>query len=220
MPISIRARKGRSGTKWLSGDYARELHFATTIALTKTGVKVRDKVRDEARKVFTIRKRYTIRGIQIRGASVKDDRPVCVVYGGPEYLTIHAFGGRKRPRAGRQRIAVPTKQLRGSFSRPIPRSKTISRLARKRGTRPPFFIEFKRGAQSLVALVRRRPGNPPRRQRLDFLYVLPEVTRIQKVYEFFDVARRAALDAFPRELETQMQRSRRRLARNETRRIV
>lgn len=228
----LKVLREASGLLWLSRAIAKEMHWAETIALTKTARKAMKRVRQEVQDVFTIRRKFTIRGVQIKPAKVADKIPQATVFGGPSYLSYHALGIPKLPAPGRKSVGVPTKELRGAFSNPIPKAKRLPSLikkaiagqSKKRRRRRkgkakrkiPFFFQYTRGGTRFNALVINTAFPTPGR-KLNFLYVLPARVEIKETYSFHEIATKAVHDHFEKFYQIEVEKSIRRRKRRQKR---
>lgn len=127
----------------LAGD---QLPFITSVALNKTAIGSRDKVKANLPKRFTLRNSWTQRGIQA-GMSNKHSLQAAVF--APDYMQIQETGGEKRPTRSKL-LAAPAKPTR----RVIPKSKRPRAVLADRA----FIIDMGGGDAGVFIRYGRRRG--------------------------------------------------------------
>ena len=89
--------------KTLDAVQRKQVPFALAVALTQTANSARDRIKRELPQHFTLRNKWTERGIRSERATKRDLRSF--VYSANEYTVKHETGGIKRPRG--RFIALP-----------------------------------------------------------------------------------------------------------------
>lgn len=181
---------------------AKQLPFATAVALTKTALDVRDELRQDANREFTLRNRFSERGININRANKRDwPRPFAEI--GVErnrsYLIDHITGNRSRKAAGGKRVAIPdtegtwprkTAAVKLTATGKVPKSKQVSRLKQAK-RRAPFIVRSRKGNDLLVRRMTRE------RDSLEVLYAFRKSVKIDRRWRYADVAAAEARAKYP-----------------------
>lgn len=161
--------------KALEGASRNQFPFAISKALNVTARGVQHVIRRELPEIFTLRRQWVVRGIQMRAATKRD--LTARVGSVDAFLGIHTTGGTKRGKSA----SVPGPGVRPTFPTLVRRSKFPSRLRAKGGKRKPFFTTFKSGRKVLA----RRVGRA--RLPLKVLWHFPSKVQVEARFDFDDL---------------------------------
>lgn len=169
----------------------REIPFAMSVALNRTAVRIRDRVRAELPRRYTIRKPGVLRGWQVRASSKRQWPRLRAVVGSRDYFwTLHATGGIKRPARGS--VAIPTRAVRRTKRGAIGKAQRPGALIAKGRAR----VDQDAGAIRATKTTKRRP--------LSLLYLLRRQVRIPKTLPLEEIAREEVARRLPREFRRAM----------------
>ncbi len=179
-------------TPWMKTVVSKQIPFATARALTWTAKDAQKETRREIRRSFTLRNKWTERGIRIVPAS-KNKLESKVVFD-RYYMVLHEGGGEKVP--GRSSfLAVPSRKVRRTKTARIAKSERPSALMRKKNT----FINTLRKTGEPAILQREGKRSRPIRvmyilvpkanitDRLEFIKTTIDTAR-QRLSRNFDVS--------------------------------
>lgn len=181
----------------LSETARKQVPFASALALTTTAAEAMKAVRDEAEDTFTLRNRYTLRGIQTNRAEKRDwpnQKAEVGIEKGRDYLIDHALGGKRRGHITHGRaIPVNVRRLKsGKISKP----QRPGRLLAKKGRKQPFVIQGKhtRNGRDLIAV-----RTTARRYPVKILYAFQKGVNIRKEFMFEQEAEKRVGKVYNRE---------------------
>lgn len=173
--------------RWLDHEIARQIPFATALALTRVAKIAQGVVRAELPLHFKIRTPFVAKGIRIRRAT--KSRLFAEVGSKDRFMKAQALGGVKTSQEG-SHVAVPV------GARTTPDSVT------RKGKWPTRMLTKKRHfvapLPSGVDGIWRRKG-PKRRPRLILQYVLVKQAKIKARWPLFDTVERVVASAWERE---------------------
>jgi len=128
----------------------KQLRFAAVIALTRTAIDGQKAVREQQEKLFTLRNKWTQRGVRITPATKQ--KVESEVYLADWYIAQFEEGGsRKKPKGESFQIPAFIREVAGiSEKKLIPKSKKVSVLSTKKfkGKRT-FIAQMKKGKRGL-----------------------------------------------------------------------
>lgn len=173
--------------RWLDREIARQIPFATALALTRVAKIAQGVVRNELPRHFTIRTTFVAKGIRIRSAT--KSRLFAEVGSKDRFMKAQALGGTKTAQEG-SHVAVPV------GARTTPKSVT------RKGKWPTRMLTKKRRflapLPSGVDGIWRRKG-PKRRPRLVLQYILVKQAKIEKRWPLFETVERVVAAVWARE---------------------
>lgn len=108
LTISVQSDIEAARRKLSSMTEARQLRFATAVALTRSAREVQAEVRKNMPSRFTLRRDWVVKGIQVEKAKPAD--LVATVFSRDKFMGLQEAGGPKSPL--RQYLAIPTKAVR------------------------------------------------------------------------------------------------------------
>lgn len=187
-----------------------QMAFATSLALNLTG---KDAVSDMQRRLpgsFTIRNRFTERGIVMQPSSKKD--LVAKVGSIRSYMRLQALGGDRRGTKSSTRLVGVPHAARPSRSAKTTLAKMPSRIVAKGGWIGALRYPMSPGVWKI------KGGKKRKRQKMVLMYSMHSKVRVQKVWDFarqvervlqrrFETHAKAALE---RALKTAKKKRRRR----------
>jgi hypothetical protein len=173
--------------RWLDHEIARQIPFATALALTRVAKIAQGVVRAELPRHFTIRTPFVAKGIRIRAAT--KSRLFAEVGSKDRFMRAQALGGTKTAKEG-SHVAIPV------GARTTPTSVT------RKGKWPGRLLSRKRHfvapLPSGAAGIWRRKG-PKRRPRLILQYILSKQAKIQARWPLFATVERVVAAVWQRE---------------------
>lgn len=173
--------------RWLDREIAKQIPFATALALTRTAKIAQSVVRAELPQHFRIRTGFVAKGIRIRSAT--KSRLFAEVGSKDRFMKAQALGGTKIAQEGAH-VAIP-----------IGARKTPDSVTRK-GKWPTRMLTKKRHfvapLPSGVDGVWRRKG-PKKRPRLILQYILAKEAKIKKRWPLFETVERVVAAVWQRE---------------------
>lgn len=161
--------------KALMGAAKNQFPFAISKALNATAKGAQGVIQRELPHIFTLRRNWVVKGIQIRAATKRD--LTARVGSVDAFMAIHATGGTKHGKSA----SVPGPGVRPTFPTLVRRSKFPSRLAAKGGRRRPFFTTLKSGRKVLA----RRKGK--RGLPIEVLWSFPSKVQVNATFAFDDL---------------------------------
>lgn len=186
-------------SRWIGDIAARQLPYATAVALTRTAADAQAFVRRGLPGAFHLRRSWVLLGVRIVAARKSDGlaRMQSVVGHRDEEMVRHVTGEDKRPRG--QYLAVPIYD-------DISRVKAGHKPVPARGKRKPFRIRFRSGHEGVA----RRVGRP--RLPIELLRSFESLARIDERWDFpgevAHVARARLLPHWRRAMEEAIRTSR------------
>jgi hypothetical protein len=108
LTISVQSDIEAARRKLSSITEARQLRFATAVALTRSAREVQAEVRKNMPSRFTLRRDWVLKGIQVEKAKPAD--LVATVFSRDTFMGLQEAGGPKSPL--RNYLAIPTKAVR------------------------------------------------------------------------------------------------------------
>lgn len=173
--------------RYLDDVVAREIPFATAVALSRTVRDMRDVTQADLDRYFTIRGPRVRRGIQMRGAT---KRTLTAQIGSRDaFMALHETGGFKEPTGSNKTVAVPVRARLRPTSK-TPPSKWPGALLRK----PRHFLGTLKTGQPVIY---RRSGKG-KRAKFVIMYYLPNKVRIDEHWPFFDTVADVMVDVWHR----------------------
>ena len=139
----------------------RQIPFAFSLALNETIEDVQGELIDDLPSTFTIRSKWTAKGIRIKGATKK--RLIAVVGSRDSYMALQATGGTYSRYGDFRKHAVPVRARRNKASK-TPRSRWPSALIAKGA----FIADFGSGSAVWMATKHKNP----KRRKLRLMYRL------------------------------------------------
>lgn len=181
---------------WLETMGTKQVPFATAKGLTMTARDVRDVVRADLPKHFTLRSHWLEQGIRFIPAE-KRDWPHQKAYAGTrdQFLELQETGGKKRPAKGARNVAIPTAASvarRGSSGR-LPKSAKPRAIL----DRPTGYVEDR-------AIRRRLPKNRPGTATLALFLLRPDAT-IKPRFQFQKTAEATVLRVYAKNFREALQ---------------
>jgi len=140
--------------------FAKQIPFATAMAMTKTAQSARKYLRQKMRTEYTIRDKRFMLGSMRTGGTIrvtparKQDYPRIWAEVGSidEFMARHSTGGVKKPETGV--LAIPTKVIRRTKRQKITPAKRPAKLLKKKN----FFIgKSKRGTVGVWKSYKKKP---------------------------------------------------------------
>jgi len=159
--------------KSLDDGQRRQVPFAISRALNATAFDAQRAVKKNLHKTFTLRSKWTERGVRVIRSNKQKLVAVVLMGKGREYMGLHEFGGTRR--AANKHIAIPEKIRRTKRSK-ISKARRPRSVLNRANT---FKIEA--GQESHLP-----PGIYQRmaRGRLKMLYAFETSTTYKKVFNF------------------------------------
>lgn len=158
----------------------KQLPFAASVALNRTAVGARDKVRDNLPRKFRLRNGWTRGGIQAR-TSTKSNLVASIL--APDYMLIQETGGTRRPSKSRM-LAAPVGAASGTSV--IPKGKRPRALLGDRA----FIIDMGGGNAGVFLRYGKKRG------AIKLLWWLSEDQQYEDRFEFEDDVRDYVQDRF------------------------
>lgn len=166
----------------------KDAPFVTALALSRTAIGARDKVRAGLPKRFTLRNSWTRGGIQARTATKANLMAQVLA---PGYMAIQETGGVRRPDRTRM-LAAPVEAKSSSL---IPRNRKPGGLG-DRG----FLINFKDGRAGIFERFGRKKG------QIRLLWTLSPTQDYQERFEFEDQVTTHVKTQFAQDFATEFAR--------------
>ena len=197
MPVQYAIKLDKRQLRKLSATAARQVPFATSLALNKTAHSVRKNTVERVYpQSFDVKnKSFARAAFRVQNSNKRNLRARVFDRLGRPWLETQIRGGQKRPISS-SRLAVPINVRRLASGR-------ISKRNQARNLPRSFVRDFGRGRGPAVW---QRVGRG-KRQRLRLAYELEPSVRIRPAFPFYREAERVTQAQFPRQFDAAMRRA-------------